>query len=110
MPELAQPHHLELSHLARKLHRDHPVALFACFPYVRHEGGDDYQIHARKRLLTRPYYVRAIGMQHQVDLIFRVAVYGVIELGIVVVEHHEKVVALDGRDFLLYVFHSRKCK
>ena len=74
------------------------------------KGGDNDQIDTRIRLLTGADDVVSPGMEHQVYLVFRVTVDGIVELGVPVVENYEKVVALNGCYLLLDVLHTCKNK
>ena len=100
---------LDAAELPQAQHRDDAVAFLPGLPDMRDKGRDDDHIYLRKRLFACADDMFSGREEHQVDLVFRMAVDGVVELGVLVVQNHEQIVALYRRYFLLDVLHRYKC-
>lgn len=97
----------EIEQLVGELDGHHVVAFhdFSA-PGMRQVGARHHEVEGGEVFFGISYDAFAVGIHDQVDFILGVVVYGVVKLGIRMIQHDEEVVGGNGGNFFLQILHD----
>ena len=101
-------HYGKFEHFIGKLHRHDVIVLSVRFPHMGNERRHENQVQILELRGGIADYSRSVRVEHEVYFILRVAVYGVVEFCVLMVQNDEEVVFRDRCYFLLDFFHIQR--